>query len=95
MNKQIVENAKDEWMKIVKKHKRKQRGIPALSTLNTNAGNVEHNIAMFNKMNTPVSNVDVNPVSGPFSSGEGMGESLTTKQQELDDDFDVFLRAIL
>lgn len=46
----LNENAKNDWLKIVKKHKRKQKGLPALSNLNTDAGNVEHNISMFNSM---------------------------------------------
>lgn len=35
-------------------------------SINTNAGNVEHNIEMFNKMNSPVEGPCTNPVSGPM-----------------------------
>ena len=49
--------------------KRKER--QGIDSINYNAGNVEHNIAMFNKMNNPIGNPSTNPVSGP------MGESLT------------------
>lgn len=84
----LDENAKDEWMKLVKKHKRQQKGLPALSTLNINAGNVEHNVAMFNKMNSPTEGPSNNPISGPFggdvsSGGDGvaMGEALKLSEE--------------
>lgn len=84
----LDENAKDDWIKLVKKHKKRQKGLPALSTLNTNAGNIEHNVSMFNKMNSPADGPSNNPISGPFggavsSGGEGvaMGESLTEALQ--------------
>lgn len=52
-------------------------------SINTNAGNVEHNIAMFNKMNSPVEGPCTNPVSGPFGGdvggGEAMGEAVEKK----------------
>lgn len=44
-------------------------------SINTNAGNVEHNIEMFNKMNSPAEEPCNNPVSGPFG-GEVMSESV-------------------
>ena len=50
--------------------------------INYNAGNVEHNINMFNKMNSPVEGPTNNPVSGPFGgdvaapAGGSMGEAL-------------------
>lgn len=54
--------------------KKKKNG----ALVNPDAGNVEHNIAMFNKMNSPVDGPCNNPVSGPFggdvSTGAGMGE---------------------
>ena len=38
MNKLTLdENAKQDWLNIVKKHKKKQKGAPALTTLNTDA----------------------------------------------------------
>ena len=75
----LNENAKEDWLKLVKKHKKKQKGLPALSTLNTDAGNVEHNISMFNKMNSATESPNTNPVSGPFGGdvSSGMAESLT------------------
>ena len=52
-------------------------------SINTNAGNVEHNIAMFNKMNSPIEGPCTNPVSGPFGGdvggGEAMGEAVEKK----------------
>ena len=75
------ENAKVDWMKIVKKHKKRQKGLPALSTLNTNAGNVEKNIELFNMMQ-PSSMPTADAVNGNISSVSsegGMGESLSTE----------------
>ena len=75
----------NELEKRAKQHRKKHRGL-ALSYLNTNAGNVEHNVAMFNKMNNPIDATINNPISGPFGGevsapvasgdGGGMGESL-------------------
>ena len=48
-------NAKSSWMKVVNKHSKKQKGLPALSTLNTDAGNVEAGINMFNSATATVS----------------------------------------
>lgn len=45
-----------------KKRKKKRLG----GTLNPDAGNVEHNINMFNHMNSPTGGPSNNPVSGPF-----------------------------
>ena len=63
--------------KNIKEAKKKKKPF---DSINTNAGNVEHNIAMFNKMNSPTEGPSTNPVSGPFGGdvgGEGMAESLT------------------
>ena len=68
-NKNMQENAKVDWMKIVNRHKKKQKGLPALSKLNTNAGNVEHNIKMFNMMQ-PDGSASVDASSGNISSGD-------------------------
>lgn len=73
----IHENAKADWLKLVKRHRKRQHGLPALSMLNTNAGNVEHNVQMFNMMNTPTGDFTVDAVNGNVSS-EGMAESLDT-----------------
>jgi hypothetical protein len=51
--------------------KKKKNG----ALVNPDAGNVEHNIEMFNKMNSPVDGPSNNPVSGPFG-GDVCAESL-------------------
>lgn len=73
----------NELKKRAKYHRKRQRGLPALSKLKTNAGNVEYNVSMFNKMNSPVDGMSNNPISGPFGGdvsapavSGGMGESL-------------------
>lgn len=66
-------NAKDAWMKQVEYNRKRLRGLPRVS-LNPDAGNVEYNISMFNKMNSG-ENIAVNPVSGPFGGDIGVGES--------------------
>lgn len=81
----LDENAKDEWMKLVKEVKKKQKGLPALTKIKTNAGNVEHNVAMFNKINSPIEGPSNNPISGPFGGdiscdSSAMGESITTHE---------------
>lgn len=68
INLNIQEDTKSDWMKVVKRHKRKQKGLPALSNLNTDAGNVEHNINMFNMMQ-PDGSVGVDASSGNTTSG--------------------------
>lgn len=62
----------NELEKRAKAHKKKLRGI---TTLNPNAGNVEYNVSMFNKVNSPVEGPCNNPVSGPFG-GDVYAESL-------------------
>lgn len=69
------ENAKVDWMRIVDKHKKKQKGLPALSRMNTNAGNVEHNIKMFNHMSSGIEAPTTNPISGPFEGGASLSVS--------------------
>lgn len=79
----MEEDTKNDWMKIVNKHKKRQKGLPALSSLNTDAGNVEHNVSAFNNMNTPATSPSTNPVSGPF--GEAcVSESLKQDTVELE-----------
>lgn len=83
----IKEDAKHDWLKVVKHHKKRQKGLPALSTLNTNAGNVEHNINMFNHMQ-PSSHVTVNAINGSTSTDSGMCESfdnLSEIKQQIND----------
>ena len=71
---------KNELKDRAKKHAKKQRGI---TTLNPDAGNVEYNIGMFNKMSGAVEGPSNNPVSGPFGGnvgGDGMGEGIQKKE---------------
>ena len=95
----LNENAKEDWLKLVKKHKKKQKGLPALSTLNTDAGDVETHIKMFNKMTSPTEAPNNNPVSGPFggnvsSSTEvngGLSESITNEEITMNkEQFDLY-----
>lgn len=75
-------NAKDAWLKQVKHHRRRLKGLPRVG-FNPNAGNVEYNISMMNKMLGSGEMISNNPISGPFggdvsapAGGVGMGESL-------------------
>lgn len=53
-------------------------------SINRDAGDVKYNITMFNKMNSPVTDICTNPVSGPFGrdvgGGEAMGEAVEKKE---------------
>ena len=74
----IKEDAKSDWLNLVNKHKKRQKGLPALSKLNTNAGNVELNTNMFNKMNS-TGMISNNPVSGPHGDAvvsTGLAETM-------------------
>lgn len=55
-------------------HKRKKK--KPYDSINKNAGNVEHNIAMFNHMSNPTDSPCTNPISGP------MGESIEPMSQD-------------
>lgn len=79
--KDIQEDAKSDWMKIVNKHKKRQKGLPALSSLNTNAGNVEHNINMFNMMQ-PNSTPHVDASNGNTTPSEGCCESYHLQESD-------------
>ncbi|MBO5712283.1 MAG: leucine-rich repeat domain-containing protein [Acholeplasmatales bacterium] len=75
-------NAKDAWLKQVKHHRRRLKGLPRVG-FNPNAGNVEYNISMMNKMLGSGEMISNNPISGPFggdvsapAGGASMGESL-------------------
>lgn len=81
----------NELEKRAKQHRKKQKGLSPFCSLKTDAGNVEHNVAMFNHMNSSTEIQSNNPVSGPFGgnigNGEGMGESFIDnhiKQESLD-----------
>lgn len=54
----------NELEQRAQKHKRKRKGL--FGTLNPDAGNVEHNIAMFNHVNTPAGGPSTNPC-GPMA----------------------------
>lgn len=75
----------NELEKRAKFHKKRLKGLPRTS-LNTNAGNVEHNVAMFNHINSPAEGPSNNPISGPFGGdvGTGMGESLKEKKEYIE-----------
>lgn len=62
---------KNELKDRAKKHAKKQKGI---TTLNPNAGNVEYNIGMFNKMSGATDGLSNNPVSGPFGGDVSVGD---------------------
>ena len=64
---------KNELKDRAKKHAKKQRGI---TTLNPDAGNVEYNIGMFNKLSGATEGPSNNPVSGPFGGDVGGGEAM-------------------
>ena len=84
----MSKDAKTAWLDQVKQHKRKQKGLPALSSINTDAGNVEHNIEVFNNISSARSCNEVNT-----SSDVAMGESF--KYKDLDDTFDMSMRTLL
>jgi hypothetical protein len=64
--------------KGIEKGKKKKKGI----RINKNAGNVEHSISMFNKMNNPIAQPIVNPVNGNIG-GEGCCEALEDRKKKL------------
>lgn len=66
-------------MKVLKEDIKKKNKKSALPFINKNAGNVEYNISMFNKMSSPIEGPSTNPISGSSGEnvgGEGMGESI-------------------
>lgn len=63
---------KNELKDRAKKHRKKQKGI---TTLNPDAGNVEYNIGMFNKLSGATEGPSNNPVSGPFGGDVSAGDS--------------------
>lgn len=73
-----------------KKHKKNNKGLSFYCTLNPDAGDVEHNVAMFNHMNTPAESPSVNPC-GPMAEDINLREeSIMSSQIELNyDDLEV------
>lgn len=92
-------NAKDAWLKQVKYNRKKKKGLPYIG-FNPNAGNVEHNISMMNKM-LNVGDLSNNPISGPFGgdvsapAGDGagisMGESYNQSFDKLSPELKLFI----
>lgn len=88
----VNENAKTAWLDLVKRHQKRQKGLPALSTLKPNAGNVELGLHMFNTFSSPDGGITVDPVNGSVTSaGEaasadcgGMGESFDNSDSRED-----------
>lgn len=77
-NLNIQEDAKSDWMKLVRKHRKRQNGLP-ITSLNTDAGNVEHNIKMFNMMQpSEVVSADASNGNTPGNSS-GCCEELNNK----------------
>lgn len=78
-------------MKVFKEDIKKKNKKSALPFINKNAGNVEYNISMFNKMSSPIEGPSTNPISGSSgenAGGEGMGESIInnpTRQKSTDE----------
>lgn len=68
-----------EYHELTERRRKKQ----PYDSINKDAGNVEHNIAMFNKMSSPGEAPCVNPVSGPFG-GTAMAESLNIPKYTVD-----------
>lgn len=92
----LDEDAKKDWYQIVKHHRKKQKGLPSLSTLKTDVGNLETGLGIFNKGNSPVEGPTNNPISGPFggdvssvdaSGSEGVGccESVNGDKEGISD----------
>jgi hypothetical protein len=61
-SKRLLNMNKHPMSEAKKKSKKKRLG----GTLNTDAGNVEHNIKMFNHVNSPIDGPANNPISGPM-----------------------------
>lgn len=80
----LVEDAKDDWLDVVNKHKKKQKGLPALSILNTNAGNVEKNIEIFNAMQ-PDGSASIDAANGNVEVSASIGESLETENTTMNE----------
>ena len=96
-------DAKSAWLDTVDSHKKKQKGLPALSTLKTDVGPRDVTDCMFNNSTSDASSAVVD--------GGSFGESVTRKSlddknvsvlnkkavqtESLDDGFDMFLRTWL
>lgn len=74
----------NELQDRAKKHKKNNKGLSFYCTLNPDAGNVEHNVAMFNHMNTPAEGPSVNPC-GP------MAEAIDTTDLQEEVQMDKFI----
>lgn len=85
-----MNDPKTEWIKLVNKHKKRQKGLP-ISKLNTDAGDVETNIKIFNAAQ-PVSDA---PAQGNIGACESLQRSSNKCDNQLDDKFDMSLRTLL
>ena len=85
-----MNDPKNEWIKLVNKHKKRQKGLP-ISRLNTDAGDVETNIKIFNAAQ-PVSDAHA---QGNVAACEGIQRSSSKCNNQLDDTFDMSLRTLL
>lgn len=88
----LVEDAKSDWLNLVKKHRKKQKGLPSQATLN-DAGDVETCIKMFNKINTTGS-ANTNPVSGPFSKDVSTSDSTALTEHVYTEDVNMNQKTI-
>ena len=72
----------NELEQRAQKHKRKRKGLTG--TLNPDAGNVEHNVAMFNHMSTPTGGPSTNPC-GPMAEElhENVADTIELHYDEL------------
>ena len=64
-------------------HRKRLKGLNG--TLNPNAGNVEHNIKMFNHINSPVEGPANNPISGPMGGNVDGAATATACCEALED----------
>lgn len=71
--KKLQEN--NELEKRAKQHGKKSKGLSSHCKLNPDAGNVEHNVAMFNHMSSPSGGPSTNPC-GPMAEGLNEGAEL-------------------
>lgn len=85
-------NESSEIKQRADKHKKHNKGLNPDSTLNKDAGDVEHNVAMFNHANTAVSGPCVNP-NGPMAEeleDNGVsGGSVTSDEKKLSENTSV------
>ena len=67
----------NELEKRAKQQRKYGKGLSPFCTLNPDAGNVEHNVAMFNTINSPIEGPSNNPVSGPHGEAVSAGVAVS------------------